>query len=85
VDGISYDASRKKYDCVIDGHHNRSCDLRKLCGLKRDNVLVKIGHRNSQITQIYKKMINYQNHHIISFWIHVVISQSLSNRMLVIF
>lgn len=72
MDGIRYEHDRNKYDCVIDGKHNRSGDLHKLCELKRVNLLGKIGHSVTEISQMCKKIIRYQNRYIISFWTKIV-------------
>lgn len=68
MEGVNYDSSRKKYDCVLDGKHNRSIDLHKLCELKRISILGKFGFAPTEISQACKKIIQYQNKHIISFW-----------------
>lgn len=68
MDGVSYESDRKKYDCVINGKHNRSIDVHKLCELKRINILGKSGISVAEIYQVCKKIINYQNKNIISFW-----------------
>lgn len=68
MEGVSYEKDRDKYDCVIDGKHNRSNSIHKVCELKRKYVLGNLRHGMVEISQTCKRIISYQNKHIISFW-----------------
>jgi prophage antirepressor-like protein len=68
MNGVNFDATRNKYDYIIDGKHNRSIDVHKLCELNRVNMLGKNSDSVKLFTHVCKKVFQYQKKYIVSFW-----------------
>lgn len=68
MDGISYNEARKKYLMRIGGVQKYSNDLSKMCNSMRKEFCNKTRGTVAEIVTVCKKVIEYQNKYIISFW-----------------
>ena len=68
MEGVAYEKDRDKYDCVVDGKHTRSIHVKKVCEIKKNDILGKISSSTGKISQVSKHLINYQNTSILSLW-----------------
>jgi hypothetical protein len=68
MDGVCYEEDRKKYRITIDGKIIRKKNVTNACDIVKKNSLEKIRTLSSQIFQVCKKLLMYQNKYIISYW-----------------